>query len=268
MFNSFVESRRLRRQRDLTRLECWVCRSASGQCAAVGPPRDASDFPLRITVELTTGAGSAGLLKYWIGDDVSGPPTGILSDLDNAAWGGVERVSLGLSDSTANFRQVLAGRPIVLDQVVVYDSGLFWNDFDSSDILDLVPNAAPITGSNVSMQGSTCSGTNQMSQVASGSTSLYGPVAIHSIPAANQNVRQIHVQTASQSGTAIFLCSAGIGPVSPCISAANSGSGYLPLLVMPILEDRTLVVGRVGVNDTACYAYTLTVTGTLGANER
>lgn len=239
----------------------------AGQCVMTGPLLDASDFPLRVTVELAVGAGSAGSLKYWIGDDAMGPPTGTIANLDNAAWGGVERVSLGLSDSTPNFRQVLAGHPIVLDQVVAYDSGLFWSDFDSSDILDLVPNAVAINSSNIVIQGSTCGGTDRLSQVASASTSLYGPVAIHAVPAGNSNVRQIQVSTTSQSGSAIFLCGAGLGPASPCVSAASSGSGYLPLLVMPSLEDRTLVVGRAGVNDATCYPYTLTVTGTLGANE-
>ena len=238
---------------------------SSGQCGSTAGPLTVSDFPLRVTVELTVGAGSAGALKYWLGDDVSGPPRGMIADLDNAAWGGVERVSLGLSDSTPNFRQVLAGRSIVFDEIVAYDNGLFWSDFDSSDILALVPNAMPITSPNVVINGSTCGGTNLLSQVASGSTSMYGPVAIHPIPGGNQNIRQIQISTPSQSGSAIFLCGVGLGPASPCISAVNSGTQ--PLVVMPSSEDRTLVLGRVGVNDATCYPYTITVTGTLGTNE-
>lgn len=115
------------------------------------------------------------------------------------------------------------------------------------------------------MQGSTCGGTTFMSQIASVSISLFGPVAIHPIPAGNQNIRQIRVSTSSQSGSDIFLCGAGLGPASQCISAVDSGP--LPVVVMPSLEDRTLVVGRISVNDATCYPCTLTVTGTLGANE-
>ena len=92
----------------------WI-RAPSGQCVMFGPQLDATAFPLRVTVELTMGAGSAGALKYWLGDDVSGPPTETLTNLDNAAWGGVDRVSLGLGDDSLNFRYVLDGRPIVLD---------------------------------------------------------------------------------------------------------------------------------------------------------
>ena len=94
---------------------------------------------------------------------------------------------------------------------------------------------------------------------------MYGPVAIHPIPGGNQNIRQIQISTPSQSGSAIFLCGVGLGPASPCISAVNSGTQ--PLVVMPSSEDRTLVLGRVGVNDATCYPYTITVTGTLGTNE-
>ncbi len=241
--------------------------ASSGQCVMFGPQLDASAFPLRVTVDLTIGAGSAGTLKYWLGDDVSGPPTGTLTNLDNAAWGGVERVSLGLSDSSSNFRQVLAGRPIVLDQVIANDTGVFWSDFDSSDIPDLVPNAAAIPEPPRQMQGSTCGGTNLLPQVASGASALVGPVAIHAIPAGNTNLRQIQISTPNPAGSAAFLCGAGLGPASPCTAAIYSGTSWGPLFFMPSLFDRALIVGRIGGSDTSCYSYTLTISGTLGANE-
>ena len=40
----------------------WI-RAPSGQCVMFGPQLDATAFPLRVTVELTMGAGSAGALK-------------------------------------------------------------------------------------------------------------------------------------------------------------------------------------------------------------
>lgn len=242
----------------------------SGQCVASFAGVTAADFPLRITVEMAMGAGEAGTMKYWLGENTSGAPTGTLSNLDNAAWGGIERISLGLSESSPAFRQVLAGRILQLDQIVVGDPTEFWNGFDSSDVLDLVPNAAPIGNAGAPgsvINGSTCGGSLALPQVASGSSSLIGPVAIHPIPAGNVNVRQIRVSTSAAWEPAIFLCGAGLGPASPCISAAqaSTGSSSLPVLAIPSLVERHLIVGRLAPGDTACYPYTLQVTGTLGS---
>lgn len=242
-----------------------ACTSCAGGTKSTSAPVDLIDFPIRVTVELSIGDGAAGRLKYWIGaDDISLPPTRpVLGDLDNGRWEHIERVSVGVSDTTMLWRSIMAGNPLTLDQIAVADTSLFWSDFDSDDadnVATTIP--GPLT-SNMLNQGDTCSGSNLLPQIAAGSTSFRGPVTVQQmvIPAESGG-RIISLSSASGLTMAAFLCRVGGGPASQCLLTGEPGS---PLVIPFSLSGvYWVVVGAVGrIKDGACGNYALQVSGPL-----
>jgi hypothetical protein len=84
-----------------------------------------------VRVEINTGAGAAGNVRYWINAAFDDPPTGVLDSdgagLDNAAWGGVIAAAIGVSSTTSNFRAACGGS-VTIDQIESSDDQLFWDD--------------------------------------------------------------------------------------------------------------------------------------------
>lgn len=86
--------------------------------AAQSSPADLPAGIHRIEGKLTVGAGAAGTLTYWI-DAAAGTTepaaTGSIASLDNAAWGGVNAVVLGLSSPAAGFASAHGGETVSFD---------------------------------------------------------------------------------------------------------------------------------------------------------
>lgn len=88
-----------------------------------------------VRMEIATGAGTAGVVRYWVDHAFGDPPDGVVDDngagLDNAAWGGVIAAEIGLSSASARFRANHAGSALVFDRVESSDDVLFHDDFSS-----------------------------------------------------------------------------------------------------------------------------------------
>ncbi|MGB0135264.1 hypothetical protein [Dokdonella sp.] len=237
---------------------CHQAAVPQGECGAVVPV-SFSDFPLRITLEVHLGAGSAGQIQAWLGDDVSGAPTLSLDDLDNDRWRGIDRVSLGLSGVSESLFATIGTQPFTFSEISVSDPQLFWNGFESDLIGSVAPNAGDLSTIPLVITGSTCGGSFELPVIASGSTRLGGPTAIHSITVPSANWRWAQLSSASPY-MSIFACPMGSGPSGPCIDA-GSGSG---IVRMPGPGTYQVVVGSL-LQD--CGAYELVVGGTLGGIE-
>jgi hypothetical protein len=227
-----------------------------GTCLNIAPVSIA-DFPLRITLEVHMGAGSAGQVQLWLGDDVSGTPTLSLDDLDNERWQGIDRVSLGLSDVSESFFNVVGTQPLSFSEISVSDPELFWNGFENDVVGSVTTNATAIgTSVPLGLAGNTCGGSIELPEIAFGSTRLWGPAAIHSwtVPGGNQRWVQLSSSLPSMS---MFACSLGSGPSGPCVKAESS-SGVIAISVPGTYQ---LVVASL---QQECGAYSLSVSGTLG----
>ncbi len=72
----------------------------------------------RLELDLQVGAGSAGVLRYWLNSaaGTSEPtPTGTITNLDNAGWVGVNDAFMGLSAATPAFRSAHNGQVVSFD---------------------------------------------------------------------------------------------------------------------------------------------------------
>ena len=103
-----------------------------------GPAIAVRSLPLgvhTIRLEITTGAGSAGVVRYWIDHTYGDPPDGTIDNsgtgLDNAAWLGVIAAEIGLSNPSNAFRTNNADNMLVFDQFESSDDVLFYDDFSS-----------------------------------------------------------------------------------------------------------------------------------------
>lgn len=217
---------------------------------------DFTDFPLRITVELDMGAGSAGQLRAWLGDDTSGTPQAVLVDLDNARWGGVDRLGIGISDVSEQLASTIANQPFSFSEVTVSDPQLFWGDFEGDIAGNVVANAGPINVGFI-VNGSTCGGSSALPVLASGSTMLGGPSSIHSMSISGTTTRVLDLQS-STPGMSLFACPSGSGPSGPCIGATYAGLA-LPLSNLAA-GSYQVVVGSLQSN---CGTYEIAVAGPL-----
>ncbi|MEZ5462867.1 hypothetical protein [Dokdonella sp.] len=234
---------------------CHQAAVPQGECGAALPVSFA-DFPLRITLDVHMGAGSAGQIQAWLGDDVSGAPALSLDDLDNERWEGIDRVSVGLSGVSESLFATIGTQPFTFSEISVSDPQLFWNGFESDVVGSVVPNASNLFTVPLVIAGTTCGGSVELPVIASGSTRLGGPTAIHPITVPAGNQRWVQLSSASPF-MSIFACPIGSGPSGPCIDAkTSSGTVYLP-------EPGSYQV-VVGSLQQECGAYDLIVGGTLG----
>jgi hypothetical protein len=179
-------------------------------------PVDFSDFPLRITLELDMGAGSAGQLRAWLGENTSGAPSATLDNLDNAAWNGIDRVSLGVSNMSASLAALAGDQAFSFSGITVSDPQLFWDDFDGDLANDIEFNGAPIDPITSWAAGNTCGGSTQLPSIASGSLRLTGPAVVHELVVTEEGNHLFRLLGGNNDLT-LFVCPSGSGPSGPCL---------------------------------------------------
>ncbi len=183
-------------------------------------------FPVDVTLELEFGEGAAGRLSYWIGSDTSGPPTATIENLDNAAWGGVERVTLGLADLNPLFRSTIGDQPLRFSTISTSEPRLFWNDFDRGAGQAVAPTRPTIMMAWHSLLGDTCKATAQLPVVASGSTALSGHVDVYPLEVEDHlSIMPTVVVVSSRPSTVVFICEGEVSTTSRCVGAGSSENG-------------------------------------------
>ena len=235
---------------------CASPQGVNGLCSGT-LPFDLADLPLRITLELDMGVGDVetGRLRAWLGDDTSGSPALTLDNLDNARWGGIDRVSLGLSDVSPALATAIGSQPFTFSEIAVNELHLFWSGFESDRVGNIAVTGTPISAGS-SISGNTCNGQSQFPSIASGTTRFPGLTLVHPLtlgPSAN-----FALQVIPSSGPLMaFACPAGSGPSGPCVSAINSPAQNLNFPHLPA-GDYQVVIGR---TDGACGNYILSPVG-------
>lgn len=240
-------------------LQGWCAGESSHGCSAFSAPMTLSDFPLDVELDAEVGAGSAGRLRLWLNSDPdTSAPSVQLTDLDNAATGGIDRVAVGVFSTTPAFNQVAAEVPIVLRSIESSDEQLFWSDFESLLAGNIETNRPPLALGNLNTySGTTCGGSELLPQVAYGTTSLLGPVAIHPVTL-GETLVSIGLDHAGPIPFMIFLCEKGAGPSGACVAA---GSRDMPLYWTSLPpREYQLVVGAL---NSSCGEYTVALSGPL-----
>jgi len=103
------------------RVRFIAAKGAAPFTAGSTSPTDLSPGIHRVEGKLTVGAGGAGMLTYWI-DAPSGTTepaacgTCSIANLDNAAWGGVNAVTLGLTSPSLAFVSANGGKVVGFDR--------------------------------------------------------------------------------------------------------------------------------------------------------
>ena len=236
-----------------------ACASPQGQnglCSGT-LPFALTDLPLRITLELDVGAGDGdqGQLRAWLGDDTSGSPALTLDHLDNARWGGIDRISLGLSDVSTALATTIGSQPFTFSEIAVNEPRLFWSDFESDRVGNIVVTGSPLN-SPTNISGTTCNGQSQFPTIASGTTRLSGLSVVHPLTLGPSATFAVQVIPNSTSMVA-FACPAGSGPSGPCVSAINAIGQNLQFPQLPA-GDYQIVIGD---TDGACGNYSLNPIG-------
>lgn len=243
-------------------LQGWCASASTHLCSSSVPAFDAAEFPLQITLDAEVGAGAAGRLRLWVNTDPdTAAPSLELSDLDNTVTGGIDRVAIGLFSTRSTFNQAVGGLPIVFRHVETSDDQLFWSDFESLLPGNIEANRPALSPSH-SYVGTTCGGSELLPQVAHGTASLYGPVAIHPVSLDGTNYL-FSLNSEVTSPLQMFLCPAGAGPSGACLAAGYSQ--YFPLLVTgdAPMGEYQLVIGG-GIFGTGCTGYHIDMNGPLG----
>jgi hypothetical protein len=235
---------------------CAPPAGANGICSTQ-IPISMSDFPLQITLDLEMGIGSAGRLRIWLGDDTAAAPAASLEDLDNARWEGVDRVSLGLSDVSDSLATAIGTQPFVFSGISVSDPQLFWSGFESDVVGSIVANGSALSGDRQTVSGNTCGGSNQLPEIAFGSTRLGGPTVIHPVTLAAGDILSVALAPVTP-GIVMFSCPQGSGPSGPCLAAKRAKTANLQLRGPGSFQ---VVVGSL---QQGCGAYLLNIAGTVG----
>lgn len=196
----------------------------------------------QVAIELHIGAGKAGRLRYWIHSDFSQPSTGELSDLDNAGWGGIERITLGLASAGSSLRHVSAQYPMRFDRILLDDDQLAWHDFEpgASEACQIEPTIVPLPSPTPTLlTGTTCGGGRALTVLASGSTWAPASERIHALDIAAGDTPSgqpvsIVIQSPVWQGMAMFLCERQCAPTNRCLAAAH-GSDAVPGTLQTLL---------------------------------
>lgn len=227
-----------------------ACSSEPGGLCAIAVPTPLT-FPHLVTIELQLGAGAAGRLLYWAGEDTSGPPTATIENLDNAAWGGVERVSLGVSDPSNGYVSTFNGEPVVFDAISVSEPYIFWSDFELGAGHPVASNADPLFHLPWGLaSGTTCGGSEALPVLASGSTRAAGPKAIHSLTIGDSQM-QLFTLVSDVSTMQMFVCEDGVSTTSRCVAAGRQGAPFYvsqPGRYQLVVGDRNNGCGNYSVN--------------------
>jgi hypothetical protein len=238
---------------------CASPAGANGICSAQAPI-SMSDFPLRITLDLEMGIGSAGRLRVWLGDDTAGAPAVSLEDLDNARWEGIDRVGLGLSDVSDSLATAIGTQPFIFSGISVSDPQLFWSGFESDVVGSIVANGTVLSGDRQTITENTCGGSTQLPDIAFGSTHFGGPTVIHPVTLGAGQIINIGLAPLAPVALdiAMFSCPQGSGPSGPCLEATRAMTSGLRLFGPGSFQ---VVVGSL---QQGCGSYVLTVSGSGG----
>ena len=235
---------------------CASPQGVNGLCSGT-LPFDLADLPLRITLELDMGVGDVetGQLRAWLGDDTSGTPALTLDNLDNARWGGIDRVSLGLSDVSPALATAIGSQPFTFSEIAVNELHLFWSGFESDRVGNIAVTGTPISaGSPIS--GNTCNGQSQFPSIASGTTRLSGLSVVHALTLGASASFAVQMIPGTESMVA-FACPAGSGPSGPCVSAIRAKAQDLAFQNLPAGDYQVVI----GVTDGSCGSYILNSLG-------
>lgn len=228
---------------------CSVC----GNNMAIGTLLLQSDRP-EIGIELDIGAGSDGELRVWIDTPFGEPPSSTLSGLDNAAWFGAYRLSLGLSSPTPAFASAQSGNTVRFDRFGIGDSQLVWRDFEPDGEVC----SAPPLFTTIPVLGNTCGAEVLLPTLAAGSTNTQAPTHVYSLALPSPGWPGV-LTLESESDLAAFVCWEFCGPAVRCVGAATPGNP-LPLAGALPGEQRVVVTSRLpGI----CGEYTLGLNGPL-----
>lgn len=242
-------------------LQGWCASASAHSCSSNVPAFDVAEFPLQITLDAEVGAGAAGRLRLWVNADPdTAAPSLELSNLDNTATGGIDRVAIGLFSTSPAFNQAVGGQPMVFRDVETSDDQLFWSDFESLLPGNIDANR-PALLPHLSYGGTTCGGSELLPQVAHGTASLYGPVAIHPVSLDGTNLR-FSLDSEGTSPLLMFLCPAGSGPSGACLAAGRSGGYDLLVTGDAPMGEYQLVIGG-GTFGAGCTGYNVRMTGPL-----
>lgn len=224
-----------------------------GWCATASPSRycktqgtvdlSSADFPLDIALDVEIGVGSSGRLRLWLNSDPdTTEPYLLLNTLDNAATGGVNRVTLGLADATIGFTHQLADHAFTFGHITTSDDQLFWSNFESLLAGNIEPNQPRLHLNGANGGGNTCNGTDLLPQAAFGTMVFGGPVAVHPVTLTGGIAHFFVSGSTENHALAMFLCPAGAGPSDPCI---NYGTSFgRDILITGVSGEYQLVVGR------------------------
>lgn len=229
-----------------------ACEACSGNRRFVTTPLTSAQPFIRI--ELDIGATTQGELRIWVDADATDPPTLTLANLDNQAWVGVDRLSVGLGSPSPSFLNAFADVPITFDRIGIDDPQWFYAGFE--------PEGVACDGlalpSNSTISGNTCAGDNLSPTLASGSTSARSLESIYRFSLAEPRER-IFTINSTTPGLAAFVCHDFCGPGARCVGASSAGT---PLPVaLPAGDDRVIVKQTIAAG--TCGEFTLSVDGTL-----
>lgn len=223
-----------------------------GQCTLSAPLSSARP---EITLRLEEGAGT-GSLRLWVDTPTSDAPTAILNGLDTVALGGIERLALGLGNPSTGFLAGQAARTVRFDRIALADDQLAWISHEAGEDANC-PVGTPFPLYSVS--GSTCTGSQDLPALASGSTRNRSPAVLYRFTLPEPRTGAFSIAEPTPFGVALFLCEIPCGPATRCIATGNAGN---PLAFSQLQGTWYLVVKPAG-GPAACGDYTLTYNGPL-----
>ncbi len=211
---------------------------------------------LLIRVELDIGVGAKGQVRVWVNPEPDSPTTLLLQNLDNAAWIGAERISVGLSSPSSAFLDGFANVPVAFNQIGIADTQYFYSGFEAEGpVCEGLP--IPV---HAMVNGNTCGGSNLTPTIASGSTQAWSTEAIYTLALPEDATGHVVSIDSQTPGMSAFVCRDFCGPAALCLGAATPGAPF-PADELPA-GDYRVIVKQTGTSG-ACGAFNLMVEGPL-----